>query len=129
MASGTNYGLQPANKAPDIQGVLGHDLYSQPIPTIDGVKQVLETIKDRVQALSPEQMQMIGYLQYLQSRPLHAAKKDKPYDQLIEHVRDNAYRVAPPGFFIRVIEALIPRPISVDGKTFEKMKKEGNAQR
>lgn len=114
-------------QAPDVQGVLNGDLYAQPVPTVDGVKQVLDTLKDRVQALSPNQMQFIGYLQHLQDRPIHGAKK--PYESLIKHVRDEAYRVAPPGFFIRVIEALIPRPISVDGKTFDKMKKEGNSQK
>lgn len=115
------------HRAPDVQGVLSGDLYAQPVPTVDGVKQVLETLKDRVQALSPSQMQGIAYLEYLQSRPIH--KGQKPYDGIIKMMREESYRVAPPGFFVRVIEALIPRPISVDGKTFEKMKKEGNSQR
>lgn len=113
--------------APDVQGTLSGDLYAQPVPTVDGVKQVLDTLKDRVQALSPGQMKLLGFLEYLQSRPIHQG--NKPYEGLIKHVRDEAYRVAPPGFFIRVIEALIPRPIHVDGKTFDKMKKEGNSQK
>lgn len=113
--------------APDVQGTLSGDLYAQPVPTVDGVKQVLDTLKDRVQALSPGQMKLLGFLEYLQSRPIHNGSK--PYDGLIKHVRDEAYRVAPPGFFIRVIEALIPRPVHVDGKTFDKMKKEGNSQK
>lgn len=115
------------HKAPDIQGILSGDLYSQPVPTVDGVKQVLDTLKDRVQALSPAQMQGIAFLEYLQSRPIHG--DTKPYDHIIETLKEESYRVAPPGFFIRVIEALIPRPISVDAKTAEKMKKEANSQR
>jgi hypothetical protein len=94
---------------------------------VDGVKQVLDTLKDRVQALSPTQMQGIAFLEYLQSREIH--KGQRPYDHIISTLRDESYRVAPPGFFIRVIEALIPRPISVDQKTADKMKKEANSQR
>jgi len=115
------------NKPADIQGVLSQDLYSNPAPTIDGVKQVLDTLKDKVQALTPAQMQAIGYLRYLQSRSIHNGQK--PYDSIIDHIQNEAQRVAPPGFFIRVIEALIPRQINVDGKTYEKMNKEKNAQR
>lgn len=114
-------------KAPDLQGTINNDLYADPEPMINGVKQVLDTLKDRVQSLSPAQMQAIGFLEHLQSRPIHEGKKI--YDGLIKQIRDEAYRVAPPGFFIRVIEALIPRPMHVDGKTFEKMKKENDGNR
>ncbi|MEV2909518.1 hypothetical protein ABNF65_12930 [Paenibacillus larvae] len=117
----------PKQQAPDIQGVITHDLYSNPAPTIDGVKQVLDTLKPHVQALAPAQMQAIGYLEYLQNREIHG--DTKPYTELIKLIKDEAPRVAPPGFFVRVIEALIPRPVHVDGKTFEKMKKESNANR
>ncbi|MBU8764191.1 hypothetical protein KM868_11880 [Micrococcus luteus] len=122
----TNAPVMP-HRAADIQGVLSGDLYSQPVPTVDGVKQVLDTLKDRVQALSPAQMQGIAFLEHLQSRPIHNGAK--PYEHIIQTLREESYRVAPPGFFIRVIEALIPRPISVDAKTAEKMKKEANSQR
>lgn len=116
-----------AEKPADIQGTLSADLYSQTEPTIDGVKQVLDTLKDRVQALSPRQMQAIGYLEHLQSRPIHGGKK--VYADLIKRIQNEAFRVAPPGFFIRVIEALIPRPMHVDGKTYEKMRKESEGNR
>lgn len=114
-------------KSIDIEGVVNQDLYSNPMPQVDGVKQVLESLKDRVQALTPAQMQAIGYLEYLQTRPIHDGKK--PYDELIDRIQNHAYRVAPPGFFIRVIEALIPRPMHVDGKTYEKMRKENEGAR
>lgn len=111
----------------DLEAVVNQDLYSNPMPQIDGVKQVLEALQDRVQALSPSQMQAIGFLEHLQQRPIH--KGSKPYSELIDRIQNHAYRVAPPGFFIRVIEALIPRPISVDGKTYEKMRKENEGAR
>lgn len=114
-------------KAPDIQGVLNADLYANPAPTVDGVKQVIDTLKEKVQPLTPQQMQAVGYLNYLQSRPIHGG--NRPYDAMIKHIVEEAPKVAPPGYFIRVIEALIPRPINVDGKTFEKMKKEADGKR
>lgn len=111
----------------DIQSVITKDIYSDPTPSIDGVKQVIDTLKDKVQPLTPQQMQAIGYLRHLQSRPIHGG--NKPYEEIIKHITQDATRVAPPGFFIRVIEALIPRPVHVDGKTFEKMKKESEGKR
>lgn len=115
--------------APDIQGAMGADLYGEAAPMIDSVKQVIDTLKDKVQPLTPKQMQAVGYLRYLQSRPLHARNKNKTYEGIIKHIQEDAQKVAPSGFFIRVIEALIPRPISVDSKTYEKMKKESDGQR
>lgn len=111
----------------DLESIVNQDLYSNPMPQVDGVKQVLESLKDRVQALTPAQMQAIGYLEHLQSRPIHGG--NKPYTELIDRIQNHAYRVAPPGFFIRVIEALIPRPMHVDGKTYEKMRQENDASR
>lgn len=113
--------------APDIQEVLSSDLYANPAPQIDGVKQVLDTLQDKVQPLTPVQLQAISYLEYLQSRPIHEGQR--PYDSIIKRIVEDAPKVAPPGYFIRVIEALIPRPIHVDGKTFEKMKKESEGNR
>lgn len=110
------------SKPLDLEGIVNQDLYSNPMPQIDGVKQVLETLKDRVQALTPTQMQAIGYLQHLQQRQIHGS--NKPYEELIDRIQNHAYRVAPPGFFIRVIEALIPRPTTIDAKTAAKMSQE-----
>lgn len=115
------------NNVPDIQEVLKADLYSEAAPKVDGVKQVLDSLANKIQALSPEQMRAIGYLELLQARKIHGGKK--PYDALIKRIKDEAPRVAPPGFFIRVIEALIPRPMYVDGKSFERImaEREGGA--
>lgn len=111
----------------DIQTVLNKDLYNDAQPQIDSVKQVIDTLKEKVQPLTPSQMQAIGYLKWLQGRPIH--KGNKAYEGIIKHIQEDAQRVAPAGFFIRIIEALIPRPISVDSKTHEKMKKESNGLR
>lgn len=113
----------------DLQGALLADVYAreQQQPRIADVKQVLDTLKDKVQPLTPAQMQVIGYLEYLQSRPIHQGQR--PYDGLIQLIRDKAPLVAPPGFFIRVIEALIPRTQHIDGDAARTIRaeKEGKA--
>ncbi|MCY7486729.1 hypothetical protein [Paenibacillus alvei] len=114
-------------KPADIQGVLMGDLYRGDQPQIADVKQVLDTLKERVQPLTPVQIQAIQYLKHLQSRPIHNGKK--PYEDTIKAIEDGAPKVAPPGFFIRVIEALIPRTQYIDGKSYEKMKSESDGER
>lgn len=111
------------NNVADIQGALAGDIYrNDQKPIIADVKQVIDTLKDKIQPLTPVQMQVMGYLEYLQSRPIHG--KSKPYDSLIKQIKEDAHKVAPPGYFIRIIEALIPRPMYVDGKSYEKMASE-----
>lgn len=88
----------------EIGSVLSSDLYSQATPQVDGLKQVLDTLKDRVQPLSPVQIQAVGYLKYLQSRGVH--KEKNVYNVIIEQIVGERHNVAPPGFFIRVIEAI-----------------------
>jgi len=112
----------------DLQGVLLGDIYrNESQPRIADVKQVIDTLKDKVQPLTPMQMQAIGYLEHLQSRPIH--KNKKPYDDLIKLIRDKAPLVAPPGFFIRVIEALIPRTQHIDGEAAKLIKAEREASK
>lgn len=115
-------------KPADIQSVLMGDLYrGDQQPKIADVKQVLDTLKERVQPLTPAQLQAIQYLRHLQSRPIHEGKK--PYDDIIKAIEEGAPKVAPPGFFIRVIEALIPRTQYIDGKSYEKMKAESEGEK
>lgn len=112
---------------PDIQGILMGDIYrSEQQPQIASVKQVIDTLKDKLQPLSPVQLQVTGYLEYLQGRKLHKGKK--PYDAIIKQIKVDAPLVAPPGFFIRVIEALIPRTQHIDGVAAKTIKaeREGN---
>lgn len=100
----------------DLQSTLSQTLYRADQPDVSNIKQVIESLKDRVQHLSPTQMRVIGYLEHLQSRSLHKAEKNKTYQYLIDMIQTDAHRVAPPSFFIRVIESLIPRPTYIDGK-------------
>lgn len=88
----------------EIGQILAQDLYSQQQPQVDGLKQVLDTLKDRVQPLSPVQLQVIGYLNHLQNRLIH--KDKKTYDSIIKLIVDERQSIAAPGFFIRVIEAI-----------------------
>lgn len=107
----------------NLQEVLMGDVYrNEQKPAIADVKQVIDTLKDKVQPLTPAQMQSIGYLEYLQTRGLHG--DTRPYDGLIKQIKEDAPMVAPPGFFIRVIEALVPRTTYIDGKSYEKMASE-----
>lgn len=108
---------------PEIAQVVQGDIYRQNNqPHVDGIKQVLDTLKDRVQPLTPVQMQIISYLEHLQDRPLHNGKKI--YADLIGRIVNDRDKVAPAGFFIRVIESLIPRPTYIDGKSAQKMARE-----
>lgn len=123
----SSFNFKQQQQAPDLQGVITGDLYSQPMPSVDGVKQVIEALADKVQALTPEQLKAVGYLRYLQSRAIHNG--EKVYQDIIDDIIKEAPRVAPPGFFIRVIESLVPRPMHVDSKTYDKMVKESNGNR
>lgn len=118
--------MNPQQQSPtlDLQGALMADIYAreQQQPRIADVKQVIDTLKDKVQPLTPVQMQVIGYLEHLQARPIHGGHK--PYDSLIQLIRDEAPLVAPPGYFIRVIEALIPRTQHIDGEAARTIKAE-----
>lgn len=112
----------------DIQSTIMGDLYrNDNAPPIADVKQVIDTLKDKVQPLTPQQMQVIGYLDHLQQRSIHGG--NKPYDALIKQIKEDAPLVAPPGFFIRVIEALIPRTQHIDGEAAKTIKAEKDAQR
>src|SRR5690625_3093677 len=117
--------MQKQAQAPDIQSVLMGDLFnSDQQPRVDGIKQVIDSLKDRVQPLTPVQMKVISYLEHLQSRSLHDHKKNKTYQSIIDRIDKDAHKVAPPGFFIRVIEALIPRQTYIDGKAAQQMARE-----
>jgi len=121
--------MQKQAQAPDIQSVLMGDLFnSDQQPRVDGIKQVIDSLKDRVQPLTPVQMKVISYLEHLQSRSLHDHKKNKTYQSIIDRIDKDAHKVAPPGFFIRVIEALIPRQTYIDGKAAQQMARENEGR-
>lgn len=108
--------------ATDIQKVINDDLYSQPQPQTADVKQVIQALEDKAVPLTSIQIRAKNYLEYLQSRDLHQGKK--PYQSLIDSIVNDTKKTAVPGFFIRVIEAMIPRPVHMDEKGFKAMLKE-----
>jgi hypothetical protein len=108
--------------ATDIQKVINNDLYSEPQPVVADVKQVIQALDEKAVPLTGPQIRAMNYLEYLQSRPIHQGKR--PYDGIIESIKNDTKKTAMPGFFIRVIEAMIPRPIHMDEKGFKAMLKE-----
>lgn len=108
--------------ATDIQKVINDDLYGQPQAVTADVKQVLHELEDKAVPMTGQQIRAKNYLEYLQSRPLHNGKR--PYEHLIESIQKDTKRTAMPGFFIRVIEAMVPRPMHLDEKGFKAMLKE-----
>src|SRR5690625_7221375 len=109
--------MQKQAQAPDIQSVLMGDLFnSDQQPRVDGITQVIDSLKDRVQPLTPVQMKVISYLEHLQRRSLHDHKKNKTYQSIIDRIHKCAQKGAPPGLLIRVIEAWVPCQTYVDGK-------------
>jgi hypothetical protein len=106
----------------DIQKVINNDLYSEPQAVTADVKQVIEQLADKIVALTGSQVRAVNYLEYLQNRPIHGGKK--PYESIVQSIRKDAKKTGNAGFFIRVIEAMIPRPIHMDEKGFKAMIKE-----
>jgi hypothetical protein len=110
----------------EIGAILQADLYAQATPQVDGLRQVIDTLKDRVQPLSPIQLQAIGYLKHLANRNIH--KDKKVYEMIIEQIYKERQNVAPPGFFIRIIEAITGGTKYVTHESTQQMKneREGN---
>lgn len=89
--------MQQTSHVPDLQSIITPDLYGgEQKPKTADIKQILDTLKDRVQPLSPVQMQIISYLEHLQSREIHKKSKNKVYQSLIDRIVDDAHKVAPP---------------------------------
>lgn len=98
----------------DLQQVINNDLFSSE-QINPAIRQVLEFMEPHAQPLSEPQIRAIAYLNYLGGRELHAeyrkANKGKhPYQDLVKWVMQSAQAAASPNVFIKVIEALIPKP-------------------
>lgn len=106
----------------DIQKVINNDLYSEPQPATADVKQVINELENKAVPMTGHQIRAKNYLEYLQSREIHQGKK--PYQHIIDSIENDTKKTALPGYFIRVIEAMIPRPIHMDEKGFKAMLKE-----
>ena len=106
----------------ELGNLLSKDLYAQSQPQIDAIKQVIDTLKDRVQPLAPIQLQVIGYLEHLANRPIHKTKD--VYKWIVDLMYGKRMDVAKPGFFIRIIEALTGGTKYVPHETMANMSQE-----
>ncbi|MGG5253523.1 hypothetical protein ACQYAD_08510 [Neobacillus sp. SM06] len=97
----------PTN-AEKLQSVISDDLFPQ-VNHISDVKQVLEEMKGNAQDIREPQMKAIILLQRMgENTYLHGDKN--PYKPLIDFVMKGKELVADPEYYIKTIEALIPKP-------------------
>ncbi|MEH7126026.1 hypothetical protein V7127_22705 [Bacillus sp. JJ1773] len=91
-----------------LQSAISDDLFPT-VNHISDVKQVLEEMKGNAQDLREVQLKGIVLLQQMgTNKYLHGDKN--PYQKLIEFVMKGKELVADPDFYIKTIEALIPKP-------------------
>jgi hypothetical protein len=94
--------------ADKLQSAISDDLFPQ-VNHISDVKQVLEEMKGNAQNLREPQMKAIILLKQMgQNSYLHGDKD--PYKKLVEFVMKGKEFVADPEYYIKTIEALIPKP-------------------
>lgn len=94
--------------AEKLQSAISDDLFPQ-VNHISDVKQVLEEMKGNAQELREVQLKGIVLLQQMGGNNyLHGDKN--PYKKLIDFIMKGKELVADPDFYIKTIEALIPKP-------------------
>jgi ABC-type hemin transport system substrate-binding protein len=94
--------------AEKLQSVISDDLFPQ-VNHISDVKQVLEEMKSNAQNLREPQMKALILLNRMgENEYLHGAKN--PYKKLVEFVMKGKEFVADPEYYLKTIEALIPKP-------------------
>jgi ABC-type hemin transport system substrate-binding protein len=94
--------------AEKLQSVISDDLFPQ-MNHISDVKQVLEEMKSNAQNLREPQMKALILLNRMgENEYLHGEKN--PYKKLVEFVMKGKEFVADPEYYIKTIEALIPKP-------------------
>lgn len=98
--------MQNSN-ADKLQSVITDNLFPE-VQHISDVKQVLEEMTTKAQELQPEQIRAILMLRQMgENKFLH---EKNPYEGIIKFIMEGKVLVADPGFYIDVIEALIPKP-------------------
>lgn len=91
-----------------LQNVIGDNLFPE-VHHISDIKQVIEELQGKAQNLTQEQIKAIILLDSLGSNEyLHG--KDNPYKGLRDFIMEGKTHVAEPDYYIKVIEALIPKP-------------------
>ncbi|GIN62762.1 hypothetical protein J27TS8_27550 [Robertmurraya siralis] len=94
--------------AEKLQSVISDDLFPQ-VQHISDVKQVLEEMKSNSQDLREPQMKALILLEQMgKNSYLHGDKN--PYKPLIDFIMKGKELVADPEYYIKTIEALIPKP-------------------
>lgn len=94
--------------AEKLQTAISDDLFPT-VNHISDVKQVLEEMKGNAQDLREVQLKGIVLLQQMGSNKYIHGEKN-PYQKLIEFIMKGKELVADPEFYIKTIEALIPKP-------------------
>ncbi|WP_458414525.1 hypothetical protein ACNQFZ_06570 [Schinkia sp. CFF1] len=96
------------SNADKLQSVITDNLFPE-VQHISDVKQVLEEMTTKAQELQAEQIRAILLLRQMgENKFLHGDKN--PYEPVIKFIMEGKVLVAEPGFYIDVIEALIPKP-------------------
>lgn len=96
------------NNGEKLQSVISDNLFPE-VQHISDVKQVLEEMKGNAQELQEPQIKALILLETLgKNEYLHG--KQNPYKPLINFVREGKVLVADPDYYIKTIEALIPKP-------------------
>lgn len=98
--------MQSTN-AEKLQSAIQDDLFPQ-VQNISDVKQVLEVMKGNAQNLREPQIKAILLLNQMGNNTYLHDKN--PYEKLIEFIMKGKELVSEPEYFIKTIEALIPKP-------------------
>jgi ABC-type hemin transport system substrate-binding protein len=94
--------------AEKLQSAISDDLFPQ-VNHISDVKQVLEEMKGNAQNLREPQMKALILLERMgENSYLHGDKN--PYKKLVEFIMKGKEFVSDPEYYIKTIEALIPKP-------------------
>jgi ABC-type hemin transport system substrate-binding protein len=94
--------------AEKLQSVISDDLFPQ-MNHISDVKQVLEEMKSNAQNLREPQMKALILLNRMgENEYLHGDKN--PYKKLVDFIMKGKEFVADPEYYLKTIEALIPKP-------------------
>lgn len=96
------------DNAGKLQQVISDNLFPE-MQNISDVKQVLEEMKDNAQELQEWQVRSLILLESLgKNSYLHGDVN--PYQPVIKFIKESKISVADPEYYIKTIEALIPKP-------------------
>ncbi|GEM01995.1 hypothetical protein SAMN05421839_12543 [Halolactibacillus halophilus] len=102
-------GMNNVDNANKLQSAISDDLFPQ-VQHISDVKQVIEEMTTKSQALREPQVKAILYLKRLgENKYLYPDKN--PYKEITDYItKQGKTDVADPDYYLDTIEALIPKP-------------------